>query len=115
VWICGEFRFEHACGYVQTIARQELITAALRYDAMVEILFRPGQFVREGDAIARVLAAERIKVIERIILQSRAPKYRRRNFTGTIPRRGVTRFMPSTVSGLLGLNCSISTQNGPSR
>jgi len=44
-------------GYVQTVDRARVVRAADRRGAIVCLAFRPGQFVLEGEALARVLPA----------------------------------------------------------
>ena len=57
-------------GYIETIARTELLRAAVRSDFAVEILFRPGQFISEDEPVARVLPAERADAVARVVLAS---------------------------------------------
>lgn len=44
-------------GYVGTIALDELVAVAHRYDVRVDVLVQPGTFIVEGDAIAAVTRA----------------------------------------------------------
>jgi uncharacterized membrane protein len=57
-------------GYIERIARKELVLAALRSDFAVEILFRPGQFILEDEPVARVLPAEGADAFGRVVLAS---------------------------------------------
>jgi uncharacterized membrane protein len=56
-------------GYLQMIARKELLEAAVRYNMVMEILFLPGQFISEGDVIARVSPAERVESFTEVLLR----------------------------------------------
>lgn len=44
----------HASGYLQEIEVSDLVSAAEKAGAQLEILFRPGQFVLNGEALAKV-------------------------------------------------------------
>jgi uncharacterized membrane protein len=47
-------------GYVQEIEHQRLVTAAAQADAVIHVLFRPGQFVFEGEPLACVWPEPRL-------------------------------------------------------
>jgi len=51
-------------GYVQEIHHQTLVAEASRADAVVHLLYRPGQFVLRGERLASVHPAERLPVLE---------------------------------------------------
>ena len=47
-----------ASGFVQVIQYEQLASEALRLNAVINLLFRAGQFVEAGEIIARVLPAQ---------------------------------------------------------
>jgi uncharacterized membrane protein len=51
-------------GYVQEIDHAALVAAAAEADAVVHVLFRPGQFVFRGEPLARVFPAARGAAVE---------------------------------------------------
>jgi uncharacterized membrane protein len=54
-------------GYVQEIDQGALVLAASRVDAVVHVVYRPGQFVLVGEAIAYVYPEERFVDLDRLI------------------------------------------------
>src|SRR5215468_1142187 len=46
-------------GFIQEVSIGALLAAAVRFDAGVRLLYRPGQFVMEGGVLAQVLPADR--------------------------------------------------------
>ena len=63
----GEVIQARRTGFVQRIDHRRLVAAAHRADAVVHLLYRPGQFVLENAALARVLPAVRGAEIARVI------------------------------------------------
>jgi uncharacterized membrane protein len=47
-------------GYMQEVEHQELVAAAAKADAVIHVLFRPGQFVLEGESLACVWPESRL-------------------------------------------------------
>jgi uncharacterized membrane protein len=47
-------------GYMQEVEHQELVAAAAKADAVIHVLFRPGQFVLEGEPLACVWPESRL-------------------------------------------------------
>jgi uncharacterized membrane protein len=56
-----------ASGYLQTIDHEAIVAAASRADALVHVLFRPGQFVLRGEALASVSPAERAGEVAAVV------------------------------------------------
>jgi uncharacterized membrane protein len=54
-------------GYVQEIDRAVLVAAALRADAVIHLLYRPGQFVLSGEPLACVWPPHRLADFEELI------------------------------------------------
>ncbi len=51
-------------GYVQEIDQESLVEVAAREDAVIHVLFRPGQFVLAGEKLASVVPRARAKAVE---------------------------------------------------
>jgi uncharacterized membrane protein len=56
-------------GYLQEIGHAALLDAAVRVDAVVHILFRPGQFVLVGEPMACVYPAAHQSALEKLVLR----------------------------------------------
>jgi len=55
-------------GFVKVIEFDRLASEAARVNAVVSLLFRPGQFVEKGEIIARVLPAQRVEAMAPMII-----------------------------------------------
>jgi len=56
-------------GYVQEIDHAILLEAAARADAVIHVLFRPGQFVLVGETISCIHPASRAPMLEKVVLR----------------------------------------------
>jgi uncharacterized membrane protein len=54
-------------GYVQEIEHDALVRAATRADAVIHVLFRPGQFVLRGEPIASVVPESKGRALEALV------------------------------------------------
>jgi len=59
-----------ASGFVQVIQYERLACEALRTEAVISLLFRPGQFVEAGEIIARVLPAQCVEAMTPTVIQA---------------------------------------------
>jgi uncharacterized membrane protein len=57
-------------GYMQEIDHQSLIGAALKADAVIHILFRPGQFILQGEPLASISPSSTISTLAAVTEQS---------------------------------------------
>ena len=51
-------------GYVQAIDQESLVEVATREDAVIHVLFRPGQFVLDGETLASVVPRDRAQALK---------------------------------------------------
>jgi uncharacterized membrane protein len=58
-----------ASGYLQEIEQGRLIAAAAAHNALIAMPFRPGQFVLEGETIARISPAAAAGALEPLVLR----------------------------------------------
>jgi uncharacterized membrane protein len=62
-------------GYLQKVDHSKLVAVAKRADAVIHVLFRPGQFVLRGDPLACVYAGDRLvdvtSAVERYVVLGR--------------------------------------------
>jgi uncharacterized membrane protein len=59
-----------ASGYLQEIDHRALIAAASEADAVIHMLFRPGQFVLEGEALASVSPSSKLSALTEVTQRS---------------------------------------------
>jgi uncharacterized membrane protein len=66
----GGVLYSQTSGYVQKLDRERLVRAAEKQDGVVCLMFRPGQFVLEGEALAHVIPASHAEEFASVIHQS---------------------------------------------